>query len=189
MTKTEYAQYLASEHWLERRKQAIELAHHECERCELPRWVASLIYDQDLHVHHLNYQNRGNEQPEDLEVLCRRCHEIETFGRSGYKEIKKAECLACGMPHWDIYSDYCEFCAHLRYTNFYGHFDLKCDPEFCDDRLVWQIMLQSLTFFLLNSGASVQQQAFEIFISAIKSRGVFEYRKAHEPEDDSDVPF
>jgi hypothetical protein len=110
MTKTEYAEYTQSEHWQQRRKGALAYARHACEGCGLPRWVARLVYDQDLHVHHRNYQNHGNEQDEDLEVLCRRCHDIETFGRSDYKEIKKAGCSLCYTDHFNIYSDYCDAC-------------------------------------------------------------------------------
>jgi 5-methylcytosine-specific restriction endonuclease McrA len=113
MTKTEYAQYTQSEHWQQRRKQAIADAFNQCERCDLPRWIASLIYDQDLHVHHRNYQNLGDEQSEDLEVLCRRCHDIETFGRSDFREIKKAECSLCYSNHFNVYSDYCNTCQLL----------------------------------------------------------------------------
>ena len=40
------------------------------------------LYDQDLHVHHRNYQRVGAELDSDLRSLCRRCHEIETFGES-----------------------------------------------------------------------------------------------------------
>jgi hypothetical protein len=125
MTKTEYAQYLASEDWRERRKKFIAEANNECERCDLPRWLASLVYDQDLHVHHLNYQNLGNEESDDLEVLCRRCHEIETFGRSDYGEIKKAECSLCGLDHFNIYSDYCGRCRLLCSMDepFFFNFD------------------------------------------------------------------
>jgi hypothetical protein len=113
MTKTEYAQYIQSEWWQQRRKQAIAAADNECQRCWLPRWLASLVYDQDLHVHHLNYQNLGNEQPGDLKVLCRRCHEIETFGRSDFREIKKRGCSVCSGEHFDIYSDLCTTCRSI----------------------------------------------------------------------------
>jgi len=113
MTKTEYAEYLQSEHWQQRRKLAIAAASRKCQRCDLPRWLASLVYDQDLHVHHLNYQNVGNEQPADLEVLCRRCHEIETFGRSGCREIMQVNCPLCPVRHYDPYSDYCDACRVL----------------------------------------------------------------------------
>jgi hypothetical protein len=126
VTKTEYAQYLASEDWQQRRKDVIANAGHQCERCDLPRWVARLVYDQDLHVHHLNYQNRGNEQPEDLEVLCRRCHEIETFGRSDFKEIKKAECSICANQHFNVYSDFCDTCRLI----------LEWDRE---DSVMWRL--------------------------------------------------
>ena len=44
--------------------------------------MSVIAYDQDLHVHHKNYQNIGAELDSDLEVLCRRCHEVETFGES-----------------------------------------------------------------------------------------------------------
>lgn len=110
MTKTEYAEYLQSEHWQQRRKKAIAEVGHRCEQCSLPRWVAALLYDQDLHVHHRNYQNLGDEQDDDLEVLCRRCHDVETFGRSNFREIKSTECSACGDKHCNPYSDYCDTC-------------------------------------------------------------------------------
>jgi hypothetical protein len=113
MTKTEYAQYIASKDWRQRRKEPIADAGHKCERCELPRWIARLVYDQDLHVHHVNYKNLGDEQPEDLEVLCRRCHEIEEFGRSDFKEIKKAKCSVCHAKHWNVYSEICDICMVL----------------------------------------------------------------------------
>lgn len=110
MTKMEYAQYLQGPHWQELRKEAIDDAGSKCERCELPRWLAEISYDQDLHVHHKSYRSRGNEQPEDLEVLCRRCHEVETFGRSELRAPKAAECEMCGETHWDYRSDRCLSC-------------------------------------------------------------------------------
>lgn len=110
MTKTEYAEYLQSPHWQEVRKEAIESSNSICERCELPRWLAEIAYDQDLHVHHKSYRSRGKEQIEDLEVLCRRCHEVETFGRSELRAPKRAECEMCGDAHWDYRSDRCLSC-------------------------------------------------------------------------------
>jgi len=113
VTKTEYAKYLQSPQWQARRKLAIEEAGSQCERCNLPRWLAELTYDQDLHVHHLTYANKGRERTEDLEVLCRRCHEIETFGRSELRSPKRATCESCKSIHWDYRSPYCAICSAL----------------------------------------------------------------------------
>jgi hypothetical protein len=81
MLKSEYRSYVASEAWLQRRKQFL-WNHSACERCGISREAAIAAYGQDLHVHHKNYQHVGCESDSDLEALCRRCHEIETFGKS-----------------------------------------------------------------------------------------------------------
>jgi HNH endonuclease len=81
MNKSEYRQYLASEHWLERRKIFL-FSHDECERCGIPREFSKDFYRQDLHVHHSNYQHVGRELDDDLEALCARCHEVESTGSS-----------------------------------------------------------------------------------------------------------
>lgn len=80
-TKSEYRAYIQSEAWQKRRKEFLALRGH-CNRCLLPRWAAIIAYDQDLNVHHRNYQSVGHELGEDLEPLCRRCHEIDAMGRS-----------------------------------------------------------------------------------------------------------
>lgn len=110
MTKTEYAEYLQSEHWQSFRKQCLDGASCECERCEIPRWLAEIAYDQDLHLHHKNYACLGKETWEDIEILCRRCHELETFGRSDLRMPKRARCHQCGMQHFDTRSDLCKTC-------------------------------------------------------------------------------
>lgn len=81
MTKSEYREYIASEKWQKRRRLFLQ-TRDECERCGLPHATATIQYDQGLHVHHRNYLRVGAELDEDLEALCRRCHEIETFGFS-----------------------------------------------------------------------------------------------------------
>lgn len=85
MTKSEYRKYIQSEYWQQRRKQFLS-GHFSCQRCKLPSWAAIVAYDQGLHVHHKNYLRLGCELEEDLEALCRRCHEVETFGNSALKE-------------------------------------------------------------------------------------------------------
>ncbi len=60
-----YHRYLRSRGWLKRRGEAVARAHGHCERCGS---------NVRLEVHHRTYARVGRERPEDLEVLCRRCH-------------------------------------------------------------------------------------------------------------------
>lgn len=155
MSKTEYAAYLASDHWREIRKETFGNLTPTCERCSIPRWLSEIVYDQDLHVHHVTYANLGSERPEDLEVLCRRCHEIETFGRSGLKQLKQTECAVCGSVHWDTRSELCPLCVALFRAPF--HLSKTVDsavPGFSSarDSVLWQLaainrdaVIQSLT--------------------------------------------
>lgn len=113
MTKKDYAKYIASADWRGRRDDFIEAYEHKCSECELPRWLHRFIYDQDIHVHHLSYANLGNESVDDVSVLCKRCHEEETFGRTDIPKPKTAKCEHCGDNHYDLYSNYCRFCDTL----------------------------------------------------------------------------
>lgn len=61
-----YMAYLRSAEWREKRKEFLELANYECEECG----------EKDgLQVHHLSYENIGDETEDDVQVLCRECHE------------------------------------------------------------------------------------------------------------------
>lgn len=80
-TKTEYREYIASEKWQRRRRDFLT-ENKFCEQCDCPRWLAVAMYDQDLHVHHVSYARVGSEEDGDLKPLCRRCHELETFGKT-----------------------------------------------------------------------------------------------------------
>jgi hypothetical protein len=61
-----YSEYLKTTHWRRVRQWALERARRACALCPTTR---------DLQVHHRSYARVGCEQPEDLLVLCRRCHE------------------------------------------------------------------------------------------------------------------
>ena len=117
MTKKQYAAYLCSEHWKELRSRVL-LFQSSCERCMIPRWLAGIVYDQDLHVHHKTYANLGHEVSADLEVLCRRCHDIETHGRSDLNALKSTNCGICDRVHWDLRADFCAFCNETCRTRF-----------------------------------------------------------------------
>jgi hypothetical protein len=116
MTKKKYAAYLASSHWQQLRKEYLDEAS-ECEKCAIPRWFAEIAYDQDLHLHHLSYQNLGKEGLEDLQVLCRRCHDLETFGRTELREPKRAQCEFCAAIHWNYRSHLCPICVGIFNTS------------------------------------------------------------------------
>ena len=91
MTKTEYREYLASPHWKETRKKKLQ-SQTECNHCGIDREYANLRDGQDLNVHHLTYANLWHERPEDLEVLCLRCHQLEHgVGPADY-------CYKCDVP-------------------------------------------------------------------------------------------
>jgi len=58
--------YYKTEHWRERRKEAIEDAGGMCDECGSVK---------ELHVHHRNYNSLFKEKDRDLIVLCKKCHE------------------------------------------------------------------------------------------------------------------
>ena len=108
-TKTEYREYIAGEHWQKRRKEFLD-AFPNCNECDLPRWLAIIAYDQDLHVHHKSYARIGKEVDDDLEALCRRCHEVRTFGSSTLHEVSSIGCKLCGDQTYDSASRMCHNC-------------------------------------------------------------------------------
>jgi len=111
VTKTEYREYIASEDWQQRRKEFLLQWGWECNRCGLPRELAIIAYDQDIHVHHRSYANLGSESYKDLEPLRRRCHDIETFGSSNLHEPKKEDCIRCGLlTTWNRVVRLCDDC-------------------------------------------------------------------------------
>jgi len=63
-----YAEYLESKHWKARRWAMLWLTGNRCQVCKA---------EKDLEVHHASgYTSLIAERPEDLVVLCRRCHGI-----------------------------------------------------------------------------------------------------------------
>jgi 5-methylcytosine-specific restriction endonuclease McrA len=62
-----FAEYRKQREWQVRRVQALTRARYRCQMCS--------SHDATLDVHHNNYQNYGDERPEDLVVLCRLCHQ------------------------------------------------------------------------------------------------------------------
>ena len=79
MTKKEYYKYLQSPEWAAIRVDIFFLTGGKCEKCGR----------EGKQVHHKTYKNVGHEEPEDLILLCGRCHEIE-HGLIKIKKTKKA---------------------------------------------------------------------------------------------------
>ena len=64
----EYLKYLQSLEWKVIRQRMLDHVGNKCQRCGRS--------GPKLEVHHKSYTNLGHEViPEDLEVLCRDCHE------------------------------------------------------------------------------------------------------------------
>lgn len=62
----DYRLYLASPEWRHKREARLEMDGHGCTMC---------INHSDLHVHHVTYENVGNERVRtELLTVCRDCH-------------------------------------------------------------------------------------------------------------------
>lgn len=72
--KEKYQAYLCSREWCERRESVKRRSGGKCERCR--------VNAMD-HVHHLTYARKYAEPLEDLQALCKECHEF-THGKSNY---------------------------------------------------------------------------------------------------------
>ena len=77
MYKEEYIDYLKSDDWKERRKQLMEEVDWVCYKCG----------EKATQLHHLNYNNLGEEVlDEDVIAVCKDCHdEIHGKGDYGYE--------------------------------------------------------------------------------------------------------
>ena len=108
MHSAEYTSYIQSPEWLWRREKALERAGYQCEDCG-EEWLI-------LQVHHVRYDNLGNEQDDDLKVLCVECHDIAD------RERKRA-------TRRDRYNARLEGWAIKRYGEDYGYYHDYGDLE------------------------------------------------------------
>ena len=61
-----YNEYLRSPGWQQKRGEALRQAGYRCSRCG--------AIGTRLDVHHKTYEHFKKEKPDELEVLCRACH-------------------------------------------------------------------------------------------------------------------
>jgi hypothetical protein len=100
-----YREYLHGDHWRSFRSQLLTTTGY-CQRCGLSRRACRILYGHDLDVHHLTYHRIGGELPQDVQVLCRFCHEqlewqkavqrVKNEGMAFSVEISWRGCL--GLP-------------------------------------------------------------------------------------------
>jgi 5-methylcytosine-specific restriction endonuclease McrA len=64
----EYHAYLQGPFWRARKAAIIRYRGERCERC---------FRVDNLELHHRTYERLGRELPEDVELLCSRCHQLE----------------------------------------------------------------------------------------------------------------
>lgn len=79
-----YDKYLSSEHWRNLRKRIAYQRNFTCEKCN--KKIIS-----KYHIHHLTYENIGNEKDEDLMFLCEKCHNKIHNGKVQKKKIRKEQ--------------------------------------------------------------------------------------------------
>jgi hypothetical protein len=81
LTIKQYDQYLAMPHWQLLRNRRLEEQRDKhgfnfCERCQ-KKAPEQVTRETALHVHHLTYERLGEELHQDLQIICRKCHEPE----------------------------------------------------------------------------------------------------------------
>ena len=94
-----YHKYIRSEEWRVKAEEAKALAGNRCQFCNRSRG------EIQLEAHHRTYERLGNEQPGDITVLCRNCHQTQ---HEGNKKIENAakKCQKCGKSFTPTKSSY-----------------------------------------------------------------------------------
>jgi 5-methylcytosine-specific restriction endonuclease McrA len=93
-----YQERIASTEWKLFRRTVIEQRGNRCERCSRD--------DTTLVLHHLHYRSLGNEQPEDVELICSECHTAADEKRAlkgrAKREYRDHGLIigADGVAHW-----------------------------------------------------------------------------------------
>ena len=82
-TKKEcYEKYLNSKHWRDLRK---NIAYKQSNRCQ----ICYKLIKKGYHIHHLTYDNIGNEKDTDLMFLCENCHNKIHNGKIKQSKVDK----------------------------------------------------------------------------------------------------
>jgi hypothetical protein len=84
----DYQDYLSSRDW-GRWRESYWKRHPDgvCVRCGMTLSEHRLEYGQRLHLHHLSYRNIGQEADDDVEAICKSCHDDEHSGESNRETL------------------------------------------------------------------------------------------------------
>ena len=77
--KPDYHEYIKSDAWKHKADEAKRRAGDRCQICNKTG---------KLEAHHRTYENLGDEQPGDIIVLCRECHELFSRNRRLYVQSR-----------------------------------------------------------------------------------------------------
>lgn len=78
-----YRSYLATPWWGFVHDRAVRRAHGDCEFCQQA---------EAREVHHTTYERVGQERPDDMVALCRRCHQHVTT--NGLDKLSRRDLLS-----------------------------------------------------------------------------------------------
>jgi hypothetical protein len=73
-------EYYKSKHWRKFVKDILEPMDTECEICHGKRWKTNRKKEKKINrafcIHHKHYRSLFNEKREDVNLMCRRCHNL-----------------------------------------------------------------------------------------------------------------
>ena len=83
-----YGDYMSSEDWRRFRESYFRRHRYAiCSRCGIDNAEHKKLYSTRLHLNHRTYKNLGCEQDNDLEPICKPCHDIEHSGHSATERL------------------------------------------------------------------------------------------------------
>ena len=107
-----YQEYMQSPEWQSKRSNRLKIDNYQCQKCGRP---------MDLEVHHLTYDNFGNENVyTDLITLCKSCHGDVERAKNVFRNLM---CASSENNARLLAREFCETHEHLDYSRK-GDFNL-----------------------------------------------------------------
>jgi uncharacterized protein YlaI len=77
--QADYTKYMSSDTWKSKRLACLALAKWTCQSCGWNRvngcFVGDVMDDRQLVAHHLSYRHFKDERQDELQCLCKPCHD------------------------------------------------------------------------------------------------------------------